>query len=355
MGRYWSFLIAIILPLVCCLVLAGCLSSTGKKGAEAVPPATEPVEAEVVSAAQENLSMAKQLREVPTTPYILGPEDEVQITVYRHKELNMHCTVSPEGKISYYLVGDLQAAGLTRFQLRDKIQKGLAKYIKEPQVVVSISQARSHKIFVLGEVKNPGVYRMRNNFTLVEAISAAGGVGDAAYLSGAYVVRNDKILLVNFYELIRKGNAEENIPLLAGDVIYIPDDEEQRVFVLGEVHKQTAVAMRERMTLFEAVAEAGGFTRDAEMDSIVLMRGNLSEPEVMKINAEDMNLQANIALERGDIIYVSSTTLANIERIAVRVSHILQPFLDVARGIILQDATIDVLDGGTEDARVVVP
>lgn len=354
MGRYLNCLIAVVLPLIWCLSLTGCVSPSGKGVVQTVPVQAQRVDPEVVTAARENLSMAKELQQVPVTPYILGPEDKVQITVFRHQELNMRCRVSPEGKISYYLIGDIEASGLTRFQLRDKIQEGLAKYIKDPQVVVSIFEARSHKIFVLGEVKNPGVYRMRNNFTLVEAISAAGGVGQAAYLSGAYVVRNGEILLVNFYELIRKGNAEENIPLLSGDLIYIPDDEEQRVFVLGEVNNQTAVAMRERMTLFEAVAEAGGFTRDAETDSIIVMRGNLSEPEVMKVNAEGMHLEANILLERGDIVYVASTTLANIERIAVKVSHILQPFLDVARGIILQDTAVDVLDNDTGDTRVVV-
>ena len=197
----------------------------------------------------------------------------------------------------------------------------------------------------MGEVKNPGVYRTINNYTLVEAISAAGGVTSDAYLSGAYVVRDGKVLLVNFYELIEKGNTEENIPLMSDDVIYIPDNREQKVFVLGEVNKQAAIPMQEEMTLFEAIAEAGGFTNDAKKECVVIMRGNLSEPEVMKIDAEDMHPSANIILERGDVIYVASTTFADIERIALRISHILQPFLSVARGIILQDSAIDVLEG----------
>ena len=78
------------------------------------------------------------------------------------------------------------------------------------------------------------------DFTLVEAISAAGGVASDSYLSGAYVVRDREILLVNFYKLIEKRNMGENIPLAPNDVIYIPDNKEQRIFVLGEANKQSA-------------------------------------------------------------------------------------------------------------------
>jgi polysaccharide biosynthesis/export protein len=308
-----------------------------------------------VSTTRENLSMAKKLKEQPRSPYVLGPEDTVEIAVFRHEELKMQCTISPEGKISYFLVGDIAAAGLTQFELRDRIENGLAKYIKNPHVVVRVVEPRSHKVYVLGQVKKPGVYRMTSNFMLVEAISAAGGIDVDAYLSGAYVVRNGEILLVNFYELIQKGNTEENIPLFSGDVVYIPDNREQRIFVLGEVNKQAAIPMRERMTLFEAVAEAGGFTRDAEKASILVMRGNLSEPEVIMINAKNMALKANIPLERGDIVYVASTTFADVERVAMRISNVLKPFLDVARGIIFTKGAVDVLDGDYVDTRIVLP
>lgn len=339
----WVSLIA--LPMICCFSHSGCGRSVDRA---AVTRTTSPPVALTTSAVQtskQDLSMARRLRQRQPSEYTLGPEDVVKISVYGHDDLRMEATVSPTGKISYYLIGDIDAAGLTRFELRDSIQRKLAKYIKDPEVIVRISQYRSHKVFVLGEVGNPGVYRMRNDFTLVEAISAAGGVGANAYLSGAYVVRDGKVLLINFYKLIEQGNTEENIPLTSGDVIYIPDDKDQRVFVLGEVNKQTALRMSDRMTLFEAIAGAGGFARDARKDSIVVMRGSLSEPEVLKINAENMDFNANVLLERGDIIYVAGSTLAKVERMAVKISRILQPFLSVAHGTLLYDAALDVLEG----------
>ena len=333
-------------------ILGGCGASQ-RATVEYMP--TPPVMAteSTVEMATQNLSMAKRLKDRPTTEYLLGPEDTVEILVFRQDELKMQTTVSPMGKISYYLINDIQAAGLTQFQLRDKIKEELAKFIKDPEVVVRITEYRSHKVFVLGQVTNPGVFHMRNDFTLVEAISAAGGVASDAYLGGAYVVRDREILLVNFYKLIEEGNMGENIPLMSNDVIYIPDNKEQRVFVLGEVNKQSAIPTRDGLTLLAAIAEAGGFTHDANRGAILVMRGNLSEPQIMRIDAKRMDLSANVPLERGDIIYVASGAFANVERTALRISNILQPFLQVARGIILTDTAVDVLGGENVRSQVI--
>jgi polysaccharide export outer membrane protein len=222
--RLTSSLSLIVISVILCMCQSGCGTAGGRTAVKkaAFPP--KPTMSHCVKMARQDLSMARGLKQRQPSEYILGPEDVVEISVYGHDDLRMEATVSPTGKISYYLIGDIDAAGLTRFQLRDNIQKKLATYIRDPEVIVQISQYRSHKVFVLGEVRNPGVYRMRNDFTLVEAISAAGGVGPDAYLSGAYVVRDGEVLLINFYKLIEKGNTEENIPLASGDVIYIPDD-----------------------------------------------------------------------------------------------------------------------------------
>jgi len=305
-----------------------------------------------VERSKENLSMAKELRDVPTTEYLLGPEDTVEISVFRHDELNLRATIGTKGKISFYLLGDLEVAGLTRFQLRDKIRKGLTRYIKDPQVVVKIVEYRSRKVMVLGEVGAPGMYHMRSSFTLLEAISAAGGVDDEAYLPGAYVVRDGKVLLVNFCELIEKGNTGEDIPLLPEDLIYIPDNRDQRVFVLGEVNNQKAVTLRENLNLLEAIVQAGGFTKDAKKDSVIIVRGNLSSPEIMKVNVEQPALGANIALRQGDIVYVATSSMAHVERIALRISHILQPFYNLARTVVWGDAAVGVSEG--KDSRFVI-
>jgi len=345
-SRWLSPLPVIILLLFLCFVQGGC-GGTSKR--TAVKNGAGPLDTNMngsVKVAKQSLSMAQRLKDPPPSEYILGPGDELEISVFRRDEMKMQTTVSQKGQISYFLAGDIQAGGLTRFQLRDEIAKKLSEFIRNPEVVVRITEYWSHKVFVLGQVNNPGVYRMKNDFTLLEAISAAGGIGPNAYLSGAYVVRAEKILLVNFVELIEKGNALENIPLLAGDTIYIPDNRDHKVFVLGEVNKQMAVPMRERMTLLEAITEAGGLTRDAKKNAILVMRGNLSEPEIMTIDGERMDIVAGIPLEPGDIVYVASSGFANVDRIAVRLSHILRPFYDLARTVVWGAAARDVFRGG---------
>jgi polysaccharide export outer membrane protein len=194
---------------------------------------------------------------------------------------------------------------------------------------------------------------MKSDFSLLEAISAAGGVTSDAYLGGAYLVRDGKILLVNFFELIEKGNTEENIPLSSDDLIYIPNNKDQQVFVLGEVNQQAAIPIGDRLTLYGAIAQSGGFTRDANKGAIIVMRGNLSEPEIMKIDAADMNFAANIPLQRGDIVYVASSRFVDVERVAVRLSHILQPFYTLARTVVWGGAAVDVLEGATTKFIVV--
>lgn len=351
-GTSISRLSFMMLSLIFCFSQEGCQFARHTAMKEVASPPKASMESSSIKMVKQNLSMAKKLKNHQSSEYLLGPEDTVEISVFLHDELKMETTISSTGKILYYLIEDVQAAGLTQFQLRNKIQKELASFFKDPKVVVRITEYRSHKVFVLGQVNNPGVYRMKNDFSLLEAISAAGGITPDAYLGGAYVVRDGEILLVNFFELIEKGNTEENIPLLSNDVIYIPNNKDQKVFVLGEVNAQSAIPIRQRLTLLEAIAEAGGFTRDAKKESIVVMRGNLSEPEIMKIDAGRVDLVANVPLQRGDIIYVASSGFANVERIALRLSHILQPLLNVTRGIILQDAARDVMRG--EQTRYII-
>ena len=84
-----------------------------------------------VETKKQNLSMAKKLKNQPISEYILGPEDVVEISVLGHEELKMEVSISPTGKIPYYFIGDVQAAGLNQFQLRDNIQKEIAEFIKD--------------------------------------------------------------------------------------------------------------------------------------------------------------------------------------------------------------------------------
>ena len=364
-----TFFLPSIIIIICIFLLCqtGCRSFHRAALGRRVPQTASSFE-KVITTQTQDLSMARRLKDLPPCEYILGPEDTVEISVLNHDELKMEVSVSPTGRIPYYFIGDIEASGLTQFQLRDYIQQLLAEFIKDPKVVVRITEHRSHKVYVLGQVKDPGVYRIKSEMTLLEAISSAGGITPDAYLDGAYLVRSGKILLVNFFELIKQGNTDENIPLLPGDIAYIPDRKDHKIYVLGEVNNQAAIPMEEGLTFLGAITQAGGFTRDANKKAIVLLRGNLSEPEILIINIEQLwnrrslhtrevlnrDYQvANIPLQKGDIVYIPSRFISDVERAAIRLSNILDPFLKIERGIILHDTAIDVLEG-KDRANVIV-
>ncbi len=347
----------IILSFFFSMVVQGCQSSSLQtvKDKPSAADISQPKSPPMTPFVEENLSMARSLRDHRPSEYVLGPEDSVEITVLGHEDLKLSVAISPTGKIPYY-TNNIQAAGLTQFQLKELMQKEVSELVKDPKVVVRITEYRSHKVFMVGQLKNPGVYPMRSDVTLLEAISMAGGVTPEAYLSGAFVVRDGKILLVNVLDLITKGNTEENIPLFSNDIVYIPDRRDQKVYVLGEVCKPSAVSLGEKPTLLTAITEAGGFTRDANEKAVLLLRGNLSKPEITEIDAkailDEQNPTRDISLQQGDIVYVAASGFAGIERIAVRISHILEPLLQVARGMVLYPTAVDVMRGGIERTRI---
>jgi polysaccharide export outer membrane protein len=159
------------------------------------------------------------------TDYVIGPGDVLQITVWKNETLSRVVPVRPDGKVSMPLLHDVQAAGLTAMQLRDKIAGALGEYLPNPEVSVSVNEVRSLRISVLGEVQKPGVLELRGSTTILEAIAMAGGFRDFASPSKITVIRTDDTgqtqrLRFN-YNKAAHGD-EPNLVLRSGDVIIVP-------------------------------------------------------------------------------------------------------------------------------------
>jgi polysaccharide export outer membrane protein len=157
--------------------------------------------------------------------YVIGPGDVLQITVWKNETLSRVVPVRPDGKVSMPLLHDVQAAGLTAMQLRDKIASSLGEYLPNPEVSVSVNEVRSLRISVLGEVQRPGVLELRGSTTILEAIAMAGGFRDFASPSKITVIRTDDTgqtqrLRFN-YNKAAHGD-EPNLVLRSGDVIIVP-------------------------------------------------------------------------------------------------------------------------------------
>lgn len=192
-------------------------------GTQAAPPAMQ-------TAPQTGTTTQAQSK--PALPaaddanYVIGPEDVLVLNVWKEPEVSGVVNVRPDGKISMPLLNDVQAAGLTPMQLRDDVTKKLTQFISEPRVTVMVTATNSQRVYVLGEVGRPGTLPLSPNMTVLQAISASGGLTPFANQKKIYVLRNENGKqtkhLFNYKEVLKGENEQQNIQLKAGDQLVVP-------------------------------------------------------------------------------------------------------------------------------------
>jgi len=157
--------------------------------------------------------------------YRIGAEDMLHIAVWENTQLTLDVVVRPDGKISFPLVQDVQAEGLTAAELADVLHQKLLPYVKEPQVAVIVTQVNSPKVFIVGNVTRPGPYPLRSDMSVLQALSLAGGFTQFASPRSLKLVRGlgakQEVRKINYYNLI-DGAGEGNYLLMPGDTIVVP-------------------------------------------------------------------------------------------------------------------------------------
>jgi polysaccharide export outer membrane protein len=162
--------------------------------------------------------------------YVIGPEDVLDIAVWKNDAISRTVPVRPDGKISLPLLNDVQAAGYTPMQLRDIIVKALAAYIATPEVSVIVREVRSFKVAVIGEVKTPGRYELKSGATVLDVLAMAGGLTEYAERGRIVILRRDGATTrrVPFdYGKVMTRNDEtngghDNFLVRPGDIILVP-------------------------------------------------------------------------------------------------------------------------------------
>ena len=158
--------------------------------------------------------------------YTIGPQDVLQIDVWKEPDISRKIPVRPDGKISLPLLNDIQAAGLTAMQLAVKIRDGLTKYITSPQVTVTVTEINSRRVFVTGEVAHVGALSMLPGMTVLQALSSTGGFTQFARTTRIYILRNQgghqTKIPFNYKQAIKGDHPEQDILLQPGDVIVVP-------------------------------------------------------------------------------------------------------------------------------------
>ncbi len=164
-------------------------------------------------------------KEITITEVVLGPGDEIEISVWRNRDLNGKHRVDSAGRIFMPLVGALDVQGVSVFALRDKIIESLTNYLVDPQVEVTVTSYRSRKIYVLGEVYRPGIFPMEEQLTLIGALAMAGGLTKDAKSKSVVLLKggleNKDAKVFDIDSLLEEGGAGNSEILGSGDIVYV--------------------------------------------------------------------------------------------------------------------------------------
>ena len=159
--------------------------------------------------------------------YIIGPEDVLYIYVWKEENLSRSVPVRIDGMISIPLVDDIKAAGMTPLQLKEVLLAKLREYVETPDVTIIVTEANSYRVYVQGEVKTPGVFKLRSETSLVQLIIMAGGFTDWANQKKITIIRKeggkDSRIVVNYKKVIDGDEGARDVMLKSGDIIIIPN------------------------------------------------------------------------------------------------------------------------------------
>jgi polysaccharide export outer membrane protein len=157
--------------------------------------------------------------------YLIGPEDILDIQVWKNAELSRTVPVRPDGKVSLPLVNDIQAAGLTPIELRDQLTTRLSEYVPAPEVAVIVREVHSVKVAIMGAVKIPGRYEVKSPATVLELIAQAQGLTEFASRDHIVVIRQSGATTIRVpfnYRKVANGSEADNFFVRAGDIIFVP-------------------------------------------------------------------------------------------------------------------------------------
>ncbi len=246
--------------------------------------------------------------------YVIGIDDVLHIQVWDYKELDQVVPVRPDGKISFPLVGEVRASGLTASQLADLLAERLSKSVRSPNVSVVVQEIKSLRVFFVGQVAKPGVYPIKAGTPLLQALALAGGPAPGADLSASYIVRGDRLVPVDLRRLMQDADLSQNIALKTDDTIVVPEIVasanpqevlERRIYVLGKVQKPGVYTIRQEVPIIHAIFLAGGLVEPAaDLSNAFVLRGTERILVDLRRLIQRGDLSQNLMIRHEDTIVI---------------------------------------------------
>lgn len=296
--------------------------------------------------------------EVLPSDYLLGPGDEIEITVFEYDEYTGKKVILPDGTLTLPLVGSIVAEGKTTDELAQELALRLETLLVNPVVTVNLTTLRPVVVQVSGEVMRPGPLQLIEGMTLSAALVQAGGITNYADVRQVAIQRNipnagSNRITVNLWDSLNSEDAYNNLVLRSGDSIYVPRlaadatvdrrllsqsslaPETVKVRVVGEVNKPGEVAVSPNSSISSAVAIAGGPTDDARLSRVAFVRMN-EDGQIERQTVDLRNMIDTYQVQNGDVIIVPESNASTILDVASRfvvnpVSSVLNLFLGLDR------------------------
>jgi len=335
----WLF---VLMAVLLCVHLSGCYSSTAVKGTSVkeliesrdsrIFPAAKKVDPKEVILTLNSSKGKRTYKELSGVPeYIIGPLDILEI--YSHigdKTTSTDVTVDNRGNISYSFIDDLQVNGLTPSELDIVLTENMSAYIKTPRLDVHVKEYKSKTATVLGEFAalrtgsndaGSGLINIKGKTTIMDLVALAGGYTVNADIKKVKLVRGGKPYMLNLYDILEKGDQSQNVIIDDGDVIDIPELSafRERIYIMGEVNSQGIYSLKDARDLLGAIAIAGNVTTLAKEENTLIIRGYSNpgdKPLVLMSDVKSLfrnaDLNQNIPLEEGDLVYVPRMKIGDI-------------------------------------------